>query len=215
MTPPKAIAWDIDGTLIDSEPTHLRALITVSAAHGVDLTTGPADRFLGVHMADVWTLLRPQYTGGLTYERWLAEIIACYGDDRATLAPMPGALDTVAAFAAAGIPQACVSNSLREIVDANLAVLGIAPDLAFSLSFEDVPAGKPDPAPYRLAARRFGVDPASVWAIEDSLTGARSALDAGLTLFLLGDHPGRPIPPGAIRISSVSEVLTAFQKLAA
>ncbi|HAP99039.1 MAG TPA: HAD family phosphatase, partial [Rhodospirillum rubrum] len=39
--------------------------------------------------------------------------------------------------------------------------------------------------------------------------------DPGLPLFLLGDHPGRPTPPGAIRISSVSEVLTAFQKLAA
>ena len=63
------------------------------------------------------------------------------------------------ALQARGVGQACVSNSGRTIVDANIKALGVAKIIAFSMSLEDVSAGKPDPEPYREAARRLGAEP--------------------------------------------------------
>ena len=151
---PKAVAWDIDGTLIDSEPLHLAALVAVSARYGLDLSHEPEDRFRGRHMGDVWRALRAFYPGGLTEQRWADEIIDTYIESASSLRPMPGALETVRELHARGIPQACVSNSERRVVDANLKALGIIDLIEFSISRDDVTAGKPDPEPYLEACER-------------------------------------------------------------
>ena len=177
---PKAVAWDIDGTLIDSEPLHLEALVTVSARYGLDLSHEPEDRFRGRHMGDVWRALRAFYPGGLTEQRWADEIIDTYIESASSLRPMPGALETVRELHERSIPQACVSNSERRVVDANLKALGIIDLIEFSISRDDVTAGKPDPEPYLEACERLGFAPVDVLAVEDSDTGAQSAQAAGL-----------------------------------
>ena len=75
----RAVAWDIDGTLIDSEPTHNAALAAVSARYGAPIA--PDDpRFLGVAMEAVFAQLSPLYPRDLTFARWLDEAVAdCYG----------------------------------------------------------------------------------------------------------------------------------------
>ena len=70
----RAVAWDIDGTLADSEGLHHRALTAVSAALGADLSDLPDRAFTGVHMLDVWTALRPRFPTTLSREAWLAAI---------------------------------------------------------------------------------------------------------------------------------------------
>ncbi len=177
---PKAVAWDIDGTLIDSEPLHLAALVTVSARYGLDLSHEPEDRFRGRHMGDVWRALRAFYPGGLSEQRWADEIIDTYIERAPSLRPMPGALETMRELHARGIRQACVSNSERRVVDANLKALGVVDLIEFSISRDDVTAGKPDPAPYLEACRCLGLAPHDVLAVEDSDPGAQSAQAAGL-----------------------------------
>jgi hypothetical protein len=145
----RAVAWDLDGTLIDSEGLHQRALIETSAAFGADLSDLPDEAFRGVHMRDVWATLKPRFPKGVERQTWLAGIERFYVERAYSLAPSPGALETIAALAARGVAQACVSNSGRAVVDANLNALGIRQTIAFSISLEDVSAGKPDPAPYR------------------------------------------------------------------
>ena len=54
----RAVAWDVDGTLIDSEGLHQRSLIEAGAEFGVDLSDLPDEAFRGVHMRDVWTALK-------------------------------------------------------------------------------------------------------------------------------------------------------------
>ena len=54
----RAVAWDVDGTLIDSEGLHQRSLIETGAEFGVDLSDLPDEAFRGIHMRDVWTALR-------------------------------------------------------------------------------------------------------------------------------------------------------------
>ena len=113
-------------------------------------------------------------------------------------------------LAARGVAQACVSNSGRRIVDANITALGIGKMIAFSLSLEDVSAGKPDPEPYREAARRLGAEPQAVVAVEDSGAGARSARAAGL--YVVGYSPsGEPFIGSDRSIVKLTEVLALFE----
>lgn len=207
----RAIAWDVDGTLVDSEPLHHRALLAGSAGFGVDLTDLPDEAFRGVHMGDVWQILRPRLPSALREDEWLAVINRHYADHRHELVAVPRAVETIRAIAAMGLPQVCVSNSARMIVDANLDALGISPHMAFSISLDDALHGKPDPWPYAAACQRLGHAPALVLAVEDSRTGITSATAAGLPCAALGFNDG----PGYRGISDLSEVLEIIRHSAA
>lgn len=178
----RAVAWDIDGTLIDSEPLHHRALLAASLALGTDLSDLPDQAFRGIHMHEVWNLLRPRLRKDLTREDWLRAIDEHYAENLDALVPIVDAVATVRTLDAMGVPQACVSNSGRAVVDANLAALGIADIIRFSISFDDVTEGKPSPQPYLLACERLGLPPSEVVAVEDSRSGALSARRAGLVV---------------------------------
>ncbi|TCP88247.1 HAD superfamily hydrolase (TIGR01509 family) [Rhizobium sp. PP-CC-2G-626] len=197
MTRPRfsAVAWDIDGTLVDSEPLHHRALVAASMEFGTDLRELPDMAFRGIHMGDVWLLLRDRLPPTLQEVDWIAAINRHYVASRHTLVAIPGAVDAVRELYLLGIPQVCVSNSCRAIVDANLDALGLSHRIQFSISLDDVSAGKPSPVPYRIAVERLGMAPETVVAVEDSSTGIRSAQAAGLYAMLhitgedAGDYP--------------------------
>ena len=70
----RAVAWDIDGTLIDSEPLHERALAAASAALGADLSDLEPDAFRGVHALDIWKALKPRFPATLSFKTWIAAI---------------------------------------------------------------------------------------------------------------------------------------------
>jgi hypothetical protein len=65
----RAVAWDVDGTLVDSEPLHHRALLAAGGRSAVDRSD---HRFRGIHMCDVWTTMRRRMPGGLAQVEWLA-----------------------------------------------------------------------------------------------------------------------------------------------
>ena len=175
----RAVAWDIDGTLIDSEPTHNAALARVSGRYGAPIAPDDA-RFHGVAMEEVYAELSPLYPPDFTLAMWLDEIVAAYVALAGDLRPFPGAREAVVTVHRAGVRQACVSNSVRRIVEANLTRLDLGDALAFSIAREDVASGKPHPEPYALACRRLGVKPHETLAVEDSDVGAASARAAGL-----------------------------------
>ena len=206
----RAVAWDIDGTLVESEALHQRALIESSAVFGVDLSDLPDEAFRGVHMFDVWITLLPRFPNGVERQSWLGAIERFYIARAGSLAPTPGAIETIRMLAARGVPQACVSNSGRAIVDANLDALGIRQMMAFSISLDDVSAGKPSPEPFREAARSFALPAAAIVAVEDSAAGARSAREAGL--YVVGYAPdGSCFPEADQSIARLSELLAMFE----
>jgi HAD superfamily hydrolase (TIGR01509 family) len=206
----RAVAWDIDGTLIDSEGLHQHALLEASAAFGVDLSDLPDEAFRGFHMLDVWTALRPRFPHGVERRSWLAAIESFYVARAQSLAPTPGAVDAIRTLARRGIAQACVSNSGRAIVDANLDALGIRQVMAFSISLDDVSVGKPSPEPFREAARLFALPVAAIVAVEDSAAGVRSAREAGL--YVVGYVPeGNAFVESDRSIARLSELLAMFE----
>jgi HAD superfamily hydrolase (TIGR01509 family) len=209
MTTFRAVAWDIDGTLIDSEPLHQRGLVAASADLGVDLSDLDPEAFRGVHARDIWKALKPRFAPGAKFETWIAAIEGYYVAHAGELEPNPGAIVAMRELAARGVAQACVSNSGRTIVDANIEALGIGEIIAFSLSLDDVSSGKPDPEPFREAARRLGAEPKATVAVEDSGAGARSARAAGL--YVVGYAPSGEVFVGADRsITRLAEILALF-----
>lgn len=204
-----AVAWDIDGTLADSEGLHHRALLKASADWGVDLSDLPDRAFSGVHMRDVWRALAARLPPSLAEGEFLTAIEDYYVDHSQEIVALPGATATIEGLAARGMLQVCVSNSSRRVVDANLDALGIRGNIAFSISLDDVATGKPDPEPYRRACGLLGVAPSSTLAVEDSPTGARSARAAGL--FVVGfAPPGVSLEPSDMRIDRLLAILDFF-----
>jgi HAD superfamily hydrolase (TIGR01509 family) len=132
----------------------------------------------------------------------------------------PGARDLVAEVAASGLPTALVTTTPRRLASVVLAHL--AADLGgdpfhVSICGDEVPARKPDPAPYRQAMTALGVDPAGSVVIEDSLAGVTSGLAAGAGV--LGVPSLQPLAPApgltlrdslvGVGLAGLAEVLTA------
>ncbi|HEY0276608.1 MAG TPA: HAD family phosphatase [Paenirhodobacter sp.] len=182
----KGIAWDVDGTLVDSEPLHHEVLISVCLDLGIDLRNEPEGRFIGVSQDEMWGMLTPRIPAGLTREAWKTHLIEAYIAGSATVRPMSAALDVIARFADAGIRQIVVSNAGRRVLDANIAALGIGDILMGSISVDEVTQGKPAPEPYQKGAQLLGLGLRDVLAVEDSGTGARAAKAAGIAVATLG-----------------------------
>lgn len=201
----KAIAWDIDGTLVDSEPLHLFALNEVCRLHDVDISDLDEMHFVGVHIGNVWKELQPRFPAALSFEAWSAQLNQAFAENSARLVEIEGAAAIVQGLAAMNLRQVAVSNSNRAVVDANLNAIGVAEVMEFSLSLDDVCEGKPDPFPYRYACYRLGLDPSEVLAVEDSATGVASARAAGLPVAYL--HAATDAASGpTFPISALSEL---------
>ncbi len=185
----RAILWDIDGTLLDSEPWHQHATTVVCRRFGCVLTDEQYAATLGIAFSELYALVQAIHPMATSLEAWIDAITDCYIERIAEVTPRDGSLALVEAFAARGLPQACVSNAGRRVVEANLRRLG-APHFAFGVSRDDVKNGKPDPESYRLAAQRLGVPPESCAVIEDSPMGARAAKAAGMLTVAWPQHPG-------------------------
>jgi len=177
-TPIQAVLWDIDGTLVDSEPNHHRALLVVCREMGLAMTKEDASSFVGTSYRDLYPQLARFGSVTLTFDELMEAIQTDYLAHMAMVTPREGAVDLVRRFARMGLRQACVSNSPRPVIDANLRLLGL-PELEFAVGREDVVRGKPDPEGYLIAARRLGVAPAACAVVEDSPAGVRAGHAAG------------------------------------
>ncbi|TIS18617.1 MAG: HAD family phosphatase [Mesorhizobium sp.] len=122
---PKAVFWDMDGTLVDSEPLHEAALI--AALHSVGIAA-PADlheRVLGIAAWPVYEMLRDEFGLDLPFDDWIVRKYDHYLPMAETLKPRPGAIEIFNELRALGVAQAVVSNSDRLVVDANLRMVGL------------------------------------------------------------------------------------------
>ncbi len=178
----QAVLFDMDGTLVDSEPLHFSAMVQAVEAMGYTVPAGFADRITGMTGAECHALL--QQTIGLpaTFEGYLAAKYRCYLDAAHTLRRRHGVEAVLALLGETGTPFAIVSNSERAIVDANLGATGLAQPGLITISRDDVQRGKPHPDPYLAAAERLGVSPGQCIVVEDSIPGAASGLAAGMTV---------------------------------
>ena len=196
---PKAVFWDIDGTLITTEGLHYEVIRDWCAGHGHTLTEEANEELLGKTMPEKWAILQGRLPAGLTEEAFRADCARAYMDGLRADMMRPGPVAAVKRLHGLGVPQAAVSNGEAPVIEANLRVLGLWELMAFTVCGNDVASGKPAPDPYLEAARRAGFAPRDCMAVEDSIVGVTSAARGGLvTLAWPEVAPGTTVElPGA------------------
>ncbi|MGX9142594.1 HAD family hydrolase [Mesorhizobium sp. 128a] len=202
---PKAVFWDMDGTLVDSEPLHEAALVAALRSVGIAPPVDLHERVLGIAAWPVYEMLRAEFGLDLPFDDWIVRKYDHYMPMAATLKPRPGAIEVFNELRALGVQQAVVSNSDRVIVDANLSAVGLIHPGMRTISRNDVREGKPHPEPFLRAAWLAGVDPADAVAVDDSVTGATSGLAAGMRTIFWPEAPMAG-PKGAVVINRAEEL---------
>jgi HAD superfamily hydrolase (TIGR01509 family) len=203
----RAVLFDMDGLLVDSEPLWFVVERQVAARLGAPWGEADQEALIGGSLERTVSWLLAKATGPVTASRadiarWLVAGMARIVLDRG-LPLQPGAARLLAAVDAAGVPCALVTASSRMIMDAVLKVTGLS--FGVTVCGEDVGRPKPDPEPYLLAAARLGVAAAGCVVLEDSPTGIAAARAAGCPVIAVPSVPVLP-GPGLITVKSLDEV---------
>jgi HAD superfamily hydrolase (TIGR01509 family) len=171
-----AVLWDLDGTIVDTEPLWMAAEHELAAAHGKIWTEEDALQLVGNSLIASGEYIRDRLELAMTAEEvvdFLVDRLAA--SLRGHVEWRPGARELITALAEVGVPQALVTMSYASIAEPVAAVL----PFAAAVTGDAVSRPKPFPDPYLLAAEKLGVDASRCLAIEDSRTGATSANAAG------------------------------------
>ena len=188
-----AVLWDMDGTIVDTEPYWFAAEHAVVAEHGDYWSDDLARSVVGFDLLDSGRFMIEHGGVRLTPNEIVELLLDSVVSELKREVPWrPGARELLADVRSAGIPTALVTMSWRRFAD---EVVGALPKGAFDVSVvgDDVERGKPHPDAYLLAAERLGVDITKCVAIEDSPTGVASALAAGAIVLAVPHHVDVPM----------------------
>ena len=195
---PAAVLWDMDGTLVDSEPYWLLSEKNLAAEHSKDWTEQDGLDLVGMSLYDSSKIIKSKLDSELHPDEIMHNLTDSVVSHLQREIPWrPGALELLSELKKKGVKTALVTMSLRRMA------LAVADSVGFEafdvvVAGDDVRNGKPHPEPYLKAAELLGVKPQDCIAFEDSITGLRSAEAAGTRA--VGVENIVPIPPAEGRI---------------
>lgn len=179
----KALIFDMDGTLVHSDPVHLRAFVEVLQPEGVTVDDE-------IYRSTIIGRTNKAIFASLLPHRSVEDHVAFADEKEAAfrrlaldLKPLDGLLDLLDWAEARGIKIALVTNAPRLNADHMLDVLGLTERFPVQITIDQVARGKPDPLPYLTALERLGVRAEEAIAFEDSPSGMRAAKAAKLFSF--------------------------------
>ncbi len=183
----KAAIFDLDGTLVLSEPAWEEAKRRVLRRLDITVPQAVYDAFVG---RGVRSFLNEVMGPDLSDIR-RADLAYQIGAEADILLPqmrkiMPGASEFVKSLAKSGLGIAVCSSSPSRHIVAAMDQLGLSAFVSTLVSGADLPRGKPDPLPYLETLRRLKLGPEEAFAVEDALPGVRSAHAAGLAVIAIG-----------------------------
>ncbi|MDT4987606.1 MAG: hypothetical protein QOI74_1700 [Micromonosporaceae bacterium] len=196
----RAVIFDLDGVLIDSEPVWERVRRGYVAETGGGWQPDSQQRLMGMSTGEWARYLSVELGVPHPPERVATDVVermARSYDDGLPL--LPGAVDAVRR-AADRYPLGLASSSPRRLIDTVLTEAGLTPLFAVTLSTEEVPRGKPFPDVYLAVAAKLGVAPRDCVAVEDSSNGLRSAHAAGMRVVAV-PHTAYPPAPDALALA--------------
>jgi HAD superfamily hydrolase (TIGR01509 family) len=202
----RAVVFDLDGVLVDSEGIWAEAEAATVAGLGGEYTQELSAALYGRGHRDGARILAERFGGDADAiaDTLLGHALAGF---RRGLEPLPGARDLVARLRGR-VPIAVASNSARVIVETALASAGLEGFDAV-VAGEDVAAAKPAPDPYLEACARLGVAPADAVGVEDSPVGIASAKAAGLYVIGVPSIREQRLDEADLVVASLDRVLEA------
>ena len=183
-----AVVFDMDGLLIDSEAIYREAWVQGALALGYSDTVAFFTSIIGVPYRDCLPLIAAHFGPDFpmdAFERTCNERLADLAADGFPL--KPGVCELLDTLAQQDLPLAVATSSRRDSASRHLSGVGIAGFFTCIVGREDVARGKPHPDLYEQATRSLGSDPAKCLALEDSWTGVRAAVAAGLATVMVPD----------------------------
>jgi HAD superfamily hydrolase (TIGR01509 family) len=206
----EAVAFDLDGTLIESE--------TVWEAARREVTESAEGRWRDDAQPSMMGLSTPEWIAYMQEELGVAleadeirkqvleRIKASYHERL----PLIDGADEAVRRLAVGLPLAVASSSPRELIEQVLELVGLGECFEVVISSEEVRRGKPAPDVYLRACELLGSRPSHTAAIEDSGAGVRSAVAAGMPVVLI---PGTEFPPDPAVLEEADLVLDSIKQL--
>lgn len=206
---PAAVLWDMDGTLVDTEPHWIAAETALLGRYGATWSHEQALQLVGSALPDSGRVLadhlQAQTGVRLDPATVVAELIeAVIAQVTAAVVWRPGAVELLTSLGAAGVPCALVTMSYRSLADTVAAMLPGA--FAVVVAGDEVDRGKPAPDPYLRAAQLLGVEIGRCVVIEDSPTGVASGEAAAARVLACPHMVDIPAAAGRSRVGSLAEV---------
>lgn len=199
---PAAVLWDLDGTLVDTEPAWIAAEAELATMHGVEWTVEDGEAMVGSALPNAAAIMRGRGVHlsddeiiGFLIER----VLTTLGE---RVPWQPGALALLTELRDAAVPCALVTMSYRDMAD---HIVAGAPDGVFGavVAGDEVAHGKPHPEPYLTAARLLGVDIRRCVAFEDSPTGLAAAEASGARVVGIQSQLPVAARPGRSRLRAL------------
>jgi HAD superfamily hydrolase (TIGR01509 family) len=199
------VVFDLDGTLVDSEPLSKGAWRRVLALHGCDVADAEIAVAQGLRFAESYaTFARaaPLPPLDVIWRDYSQLLYASYDE---SLVRFDDAASTARRLQAEGVPLALATSSQRERLERTLAAADLNGLFAVTVAGDEVTCGKPAPDGYLAAARLLGIDPAECVAVEDSQAGIDAAKAAGMSVLAVS-RPGllRPLTGADLLSDEVS-----------
>lgn len=203
MSKVRALIFDMDGVLADTEPLFYIATRDAMAPH--PFTEAEYERFIGTHGLDEWLTA----TYGFAPDFLRTRIMPAYHDALARGLPaLPGAAALLEAARARDIALAVASTSSHDSIERTLRAAGLRDYFPLVVSASDVARGKPAPDIYLHTAHLLGVPPDACIAVEDSVHGIVAAATAGMRV--IQSRQATFVPPPHPSAHAVIQTLEAF-----
>ncbi|UXY32248.1 HAD family hydrolase [Streptomyces sp. HUAS TT20] len=179
----QAVIFDLDGTLVDSEPLYYESARRLFIDHGVrDYTWSDHEEFVGVGTKETLEVLRERYGIVTAVEELLRQQNRCYLELAGrSMHVFPQMRRLVGLLRGAGLPMAIASGSSRAAIMSVLRSAGLDDMISVVVSAEEVGRGKPAPDVFLEAAQRLGAAPGRCVVIEDAVPGVEAAYRAGMS----------------------------------
>lgn len=192
----RAVAFDLDGLMFDTEALFFRVATEMLAARGKVFTQEIMAAMIGRQSPVSWVAFKTMAGLEESIEDLLAEARVRFREVMDTAVhPTPGLFALLSHLGAGAIPAAIATSSRREYAERLLRNHGLMDHFRFLLTADDVTRGKPDPEIYRTAAERFGIEPSALLVLEDSPAGVAAGKGAGAFVVAVPhDHS----PPGPL-----------------